>query len=157
MTALAWVIMIGMTAQIYNTAATAAFAIWMNPLILVELLVVVLAIVTGLAGRVAILYEDLRYTRRFGRIRYSVPATRDQCVDQARTSAHRGLVDKTGSFGWASGAALPLGTLDERYIDDPGDSHGLTADNDGIHIDRGSPYGPPTMSPAERLERVKVA
>ena len=41
-------------------------------------------------------------------------------------------MDKTGSFGWASGAALPLGTLDERYIDDPGDSHGLTADSDGI-------------------------
>jgi hypothetical protein len=52
-----------MTAQIYNMATSAASAIWMNPLILVELVAVALAIVTGLAGRLAILCEDLRYTR----------------------------------------------------------------------------------------------
>jgi hypothetical protein len=59
--------MLGMTSQIYNVAATAASAIWMNPLILVELVAVVLAIVTGLAGYLVILCEDLRYTRFFGR------------------------------------------------------------------------------------------
>jgi hypothetical protein len=52
-----------MTAHIYNMATSAGSAIWMNPLILVELVTVALAIVTGLAGRLAILCEDLRYTR----------------------------------------------------------------------------------------------
>ena len=61
------IIMLSMTAQIYSLAATAASAIWMNPAVLVGLLAAVLAIVTGLAGRVAILCEDLRYTRFLGR------------------------------------------------------------------------------------------
>ena len=61
--------MLSMPAQIYNMAATAASAIRINPLILVVLIAVALAIVTGLAGRVAILCEDLRYTRFFGRNR----------------------------------------------------------------------------------------
>ncbi len=61
--------MLSMPAQIYNVAATAASAIWMNPVILFGLIAVVLAIVTGLAGRVAILCEDLRYTRFFSRNR----------------------------------------------------------------------------------------
>jgi hypothetical protein len=52
-----------MTEQIYNMATTAASAISINPLILVQLVAVTLAIVTGFAGRLAILYEDLRYTR----------------------------------------------------------------------------------------------
>jgi hypothetical protein len=58
-----YVIMVGMTGHIYNTAAAAASAIWMNPLILFVLTAVVLTIATGLAGRVAIAYEDFRYTR----------------------------------------------------------------------------------------------
>ncbi len=58
-----------MTAQIYNTAATAASAISVNPLIVVGLLAVVMAIVTGLAGRVAIVCDDLRYSRLFARNR----------------------------------------------------------------------------------------
>jgi hypothetical protein len=69
MSALPCVTMLGMTAQIYNIAATAASAIPMNPLLLVALIAVVLAIVTGLAGRLAVLCEDLRYTRFFGRNR----------------------------------------------------------------------------------------
>jgi len=52
-----------MTAQIYNIAATVASAIWLNPLLLIALIVGAVAIVTGLAGRLAILCEDLRYTR----------------------------------------------------------------------------------------------
>jgi hypothetical protein len=67
MWALPCVTMLSMTAQIYNIAATAASTIWMNPLILVGLIAVALATVTGLAGRLAILCEDLRYTRFFGR------------------------------------------------------------------------------------------
>jgi hypothetical protein len=62
--------MLSMTAHIYDitttAAATAAAAIWMNPLILVGLIAVALVIVTGLAGRLAILCEDFRYTRFFG-------------------------------------------------------------------------------------------
>ncbi len=58
-----------MTAQIYNMATTAASAIWMNPVTLVELVAVALAIVTGLAGRLVILCEDLRYTRLSARNR----------------------------------------------------------------------------------------
>ncbi len=61
------VIMHGMPAQIYNLAATAASTIWMSPVALVGLIAVVLAIISGLAGRVAILCEDLRYTRFFDR------------------------------------------------------------------------------------------
>ncbi len=63
--------MLSMTAQIYNITATAvstaASAIWMNPLILVGLIAVALVIVTGLAGRLVILCENLRYTRFVGR------------------------------------------------------------------------------------------
>jgi hypothetical protein len=58
-----------MNTQIYNLAATAASAIWENPLALVGLIALALAIVTGLAGRLAIVCEDLRYTRFFGRKR----------------------------------------------------------------------------------------
>ena len=58
-----------MTTQIYNMASTAASAISVNPLILVGLLAVVLVIVTGIAGRVAILCDDLRYSRLFVRNR----------------------------------------------------------------------------------------
>jgi hypothetical protein len=71
MLALPCVTMLSMTTQIYNitatAAATAASAISVNPLILVGLIAIALVIVTGLAGRVAILCEDLRYTRLFGR------------------------------------------------------------------------------------------
>lgn len=52
-----------MTAQIYNIAATSVNTILMNPFILIVLMVVALAIVTGLAGRVAILLEDLHHDR----------------------------------------------------------------------------------------------
>ncbi len=69
MSALPCVTMVAMTAQIYNTAITAASAISINPLILVGLVAVALAIVTGLAGRLAILCEDLRYTRLSARNR----------------------------------------------------------------------------------------
>ena len=62
-------IMLDMTTQIYNTAATAASAISVNPLILVGLAAVVLVIATGIAGRVAVLYEDLRHTQLFARNR----------------------------------------------------------------------------------------
>jgi hypothetical protein len=58
-----------MNTQIYNMAVTAASAIWVNPLILVGLVALVLAIVTGLAGRLAIWCEDLRHTRFLGRNR----------------------------------------------------------------------------------------
>jgi hypothetical protein len=63
------VIMPSMPAQIYNLAFTASSAIWINPLILVGLIALVLAVVTGLAGRLAILCEDLRYKRFLGRNR----------------------------------------------------------------------------------------
>jgi hypothetical protein len=52
-----------MIAQIYNIAATTVNTILMNPLIPFVLMVVVLAIVTGLAGRVAIRLEDLHHNR----------------------------------------------------------------------------------------------
>ena len=67
MLALPCVTMLSMITQTYNLAVTAASAIWANPLTLVGLIALVLAIVTGLAGRLAILCEDLRYTRFFGR------------------------------------------------------------------------------------------
>jgi hypothetical protein len=51
-----------MTGQIYNFAATAASVIPMNPLIPVVLIVAILGIATGLAGRLALWCEDLRYT-----------------------------------------------------------------------------------------------
>ena len=62
LTALQCVTMVDMTTQFYNMAATAASAIWANPLILAGLIAVVLTISTGVAGRVAIVLEDLRYT-----------------------------------------------------------------------------------------------
>jgi hypothetical protein len=65
--------MLSMNAQIYNLALTAASAIWENPLALVGLIALVLAIVTGLAGRLAILCEDLCYTRFIGRKRLTGP------------------------------------------------------------------------------------
>lgn len=63
------VTMFDMTAQIYNLASTAASAMSVSPLILVGLLAVVLTIVTGLAGRVAILWDDLRYSYLLSRNR----------------------------------------------------------------------------------------
>jgi hypothetical protein len=51
-----------MTTYIYSIAVTAASTLWMNPLILVGLIAVTLVIVTGLAGRLVILCEDLHYT-----------------------------------------------------------------------------------------------
>jgi hypothetical protein len=65
MLALPRVTMVSMNTQIYNLAVTAASAVWANPLILFGLTALALAIVTGLAGRLAILCEDLRYTRFF--------------------------------------------------------------------------------------------
>jgi hypothetical protein len=65
-----------MTTHIYSIAVTAASALWMNPLILVGLIAVTLVIVTGLAGRLVILYEDLRYTRFVGRNQQSSPVAR---------------------------------------------------------------------------------
>ena len=61
--------MLSMTGHIYNLAAIAASSISMNPLLLVALIAVILAIATGLAGRLAVLCEDLRYTWLFGRNR----------------------------------------------------------------------------------------
>jgi hypothetical protein len=58
-----------MTAHIYNLATTAASSISMNPLLLVALTAVVLVIATGLAGRLGVLCEDLRYTWLLGRNR----------------------------------------------------------------------------------------
>jgi hypothetical protein len=52
-----------MTAQIYNIAAMTVNTILMNPLIPIVLMVVALAIVTGVAGRVAIRMEDLHNNR----------------------------------------------------------------------------------------------
>jgi hypothetical protein len=69
MLALPCVTMLGMITQKYNIAVTAASTIWVNPLTLVGLIALMLAIVTGLAGRLAILCEDLRYTRSFDRNR----------------------------------------------------------------------------------------
>jgi hypothetical protein len=57
------------TQMIYNMAVTATSAIWANPLSLVALVALVLAIVTGLAGHLAIWCEDLRYTAFLGRNR----------------------------------------------------------------------------------------
>ena len=67
MSSMPCVTILSMTAHIYNIATTAASTIWMNPLALVGLIAVALVIVTGLAGRLAILCEDLRYTLLVGR------------------------------------------------------------------------------------------
>lgn len=69
MSTLPCVTMRSMTAQIYNIASTAASTVSVNPLILVGLVVVVLAIITGLAGRIAIGCVDLRYSRLLTRSR----------------------------------------------------------------------------------------
>ena len=69
MLALECVTMHSMNTQIYNMAVTATSAIWANPLILVWFAALVLAIVTGLAGRLVLLCEDLRYTQFLGRNR----------------------------------------------------------------------------------------
>jgi hypothetical protein len=63
------VTMLSMTTHFYSIAVTVASTLWMNPLVLVGLIAVTLAIVTGLAGRLVILCEDLRYTRFFSRNR----------------------------------------------------------------------------------------
>ncbi len=52
-----------MTTQIYNIAAATLNSILMNPFTLVVRMVVALGIVTGFAGRVAILLEDLYHDR----------------------------------------------------------------------------------------------
>ncbi len=51
-----------MAAQIQNIA-TSASGVVLNPFLVTVLMVVVLAIVTGFAGRVAVFVEDLRYSR----------------------------------------------------------------------------------------------
>jgi hypothetical protein len=69
MMALRCVTMQGMNTQIYNMAVTAASAIWANPLITLGFVALVLAIVTGVAGRLSILCEDLRCAHFLGRNR----------------------------------------------------------------------------------------
>lgn len=56
-----------MTAQIYNTAASAASAMSLHPLLLIAVVAVPIAIVTGFAGHLAMLLEDLRYRRILSR------------------------------------------------------------------------------------------
>jgi len=51
-----------MAAQIQNVV-TGASGVLLNPFLLTVLMVGALAIVTGLAGRVAVFVEDLRYSR----------------------------------------------------------------------------------------------
>ncbi|MCH7844776.1 MAG: hypothetical protein IH850_02990 [Acidobacteria bacterium] len=51
-----------MAAQIQNVV-TSASGVLLNPFLLTVLMVGALAIVTGLAGRVAVFVEDLRYSR----------------------------------------------------------------------------------------------
>ncbi len=52
----------GMAAQIHDIAISASGAL-LNPFLLIVPIVVVLAIVTGFAGRVVLVVEDLRYNR----------------------------------------------------------------------------------------------
>ena len=52
----------GMAAQIYDIA-TSASGVLLNPIVLIVPIVVALAIITGFAGRVAVVVEDLRYNR----------------------------------------------------------------------------------------------
>ena len=52
----------GMTAQIHDIAISASGAL-LNPFLLIVPIVVVLAIVTGFAGRFVLVVEDLRYNR----------------------------------------------------------------------------------------------
>jgi hypothetical protein len=65
-----------MTAQIYNIALATASTILFNPFVLMLPLAAALALLTGLAGRVAILLEDLRYSRTQGRNRGLSPMVR---------------------------------------------------------------------------------
>ena len=51
-----------LTAQILDIA-TSASSVLLNPLLLIVPIVVVLAIITGFAGRVVVVVEDLRYNR----------------------------------------------------------------------------------------------
>ena len=51
-----------MAAQIHDIALGAS-GVLLNPLLLIAPIVVVLAITTGFAGRVAVVMEDLRYNR----------------------------------------------------------------------------------------------
>ncbi len=52
----------GMAAQIHDIA-TSASGVLLNPFLLIMPIVAVLAIITGFAGRVAVVMEDLRYNR----------------------------------------------------------------------------------------------
>jgi hypothetical protein len=63
--------MLTMTSHIYNIATTAASAIPMNELIPVVSIgaILAIAIATGLAGRLVLWCEDLRYTLAFGQDR----------------------------------------------------------------------------------------
>lgn len=51
-----------MAAQIHDIAISAS-GVLLNPFLLIVPIVVVLAIVTGFAGRVVLVVEDLRYNR----------------------------------------------------------------------------------------------
>jgi hypothetical protein len=51
-----------LAAQILDIA-TSASSVLLNPLLLIVPIVVVLAIITGFAGRVVVVVEDLRYNR----------------------------------------------------------------------------------------------
>jgi len=51
-----------MAAQIHDIA-TSASGVLLNPIVLIVPIVVALAIITGFAGRVAVVVEDLRYNR----------------------------------------------------------------------------------------------
>jgi len=51
-----------MAAQIHDIA-TSASSVLLNPIVLIVPIVVALAIITGFAGRVAVVVEDLRYNR----------------------------------------------------------------------------------------------
>ena len=52
-----------MTAQIQDIFATAANAVLLNPSLLIVPMATALAVFTGLAGRVAVLLEDLHNDR----------------------------------------------------------------------------------------------
>jgi len=52
----------GMAAQIHDIAISAG-GVLLNPFLLTVPILVLLAIVTGFAGRVAVFVEDLRYNR----------------------------------------------------------------------------------------------
>ena len=55
----------GMAAQIHDIAIGAS-GVLLNPILLIVPIVVVLAIITGFAGRVVLVVEDLRYNRIHG-------------------------------------------------------------------------------------------